>query len=184
VDNPLYAITAAIAVLTVFLVVSNALRYAGLSNFARTRLSMTLFFWFIVATLTIAFGDFALATLPYTIPAFCGGVIVGYLFGVREAEQKLRAQGLAHYMEHFAHIHATDFKKLSWWSFVNFYSVAGALFLINLVGLSRVIFETAPYTVVRTSAVGAFLLGTIFPYLAHLWSIKTPHQAKSTTSDK
>jgi len=179
VNNSLLAITAVIALLTIFLVVSNSFKYMALSNFSRTRLTMTMFFFYIVLTLTIAFGDYAYATLPYAVPAFCVGIVAGYLFGVKAAEQKLRAQGMEHYLEHFAHVHLTDVTTFSWWSVINFYTVMGALLLINLVGLSRVIFATASYTVVRTSAVGALLLGTIVPYLLHLWSIKAPQSAKT-----
>ena len=92
-------------------------------------------------------------------------------------------QGIEEYMEHFAHIHFHDIKSLTWWSFINFYSVMGALLLINLVGLSNVIFEGAELWAITTSIFGAFLIGTIVPYLAHLWSIKARHQSSSTTRE-
>jgi hypothetical protein len=150
-----------------------------MSNFARTRLVMTAFFFFIVCTLTVSFSNYTTATLPYTVPAFFAGILLGYYFGVQAAEQKLKAQGLEHYLEHFAHVHFKDIATLNWWSVVNFYTVMGGLVLINLVGASTVLFHSAEYTVVRTSAVGAFLLGTIVPYLLHLWSINVRVRVKT-----
>ncbi|MDO8624173.1 MAG: hypothetical protein Q7R54_02345 [bacterium] len=173
-----------LALLTVFLSLSVGLRYAIRSQFVRTRLIMTLFFFFIIGILTISFWRSALLTLPYTVPAVLFGALVGYLLGVRTERKKLTAQGLAHYMEHFAHIHFHDIRSLTWWSFINFYSVMGALVLINLVGLSNVIFLGAEAGVIATSMFGAFLIGTIIPYLAHLWSIRARHQPSNTTSER
>jgi len=177
------SIIVAVAILTVFLSLTIGLRYAIRSNFVRTRLIMTAFFVFIVVTLTVSFWHYALATLPYTIPAALIGMVVGYLLGVRTEREKLMLQGIEEYMEHFAHIHFHDIKSLTWWSFINFYSVMGALLLINLVGLSNVIFEGAELWAITTSIFGAFLIGTIVPYLAHLWSIKARHQSSSTTRE-
>ncbi len=169
-------ITLILAGLTVFLVFSAALKYTELSNFARMRLIMTAFFFFIVATLTAAFWHYTLASLPYTIPAALIGALVGYVVGVREAERRLMAHGFEHYLEHFAHIHSTDLQQLKWWSLINFYSVMGALVLINLVGLSTVIFAGHESWALATCAVGAFLLGTIVPYLMHLWTLTAANE--------
>ncbi len=166
------SVTVTVALLTVFLIFAVALKYGSFSSFSRTRLVMTAFFFFIVATLTISFWKFALDTLPYSAPAALLGIIAGYLLGVQTERQKLRVQGIKTYMEHFAHIHSSDLKSLTWWSFINFYTVIGALALINLVGLSNVIFDGAERWAIITSAFGAFLLGTLVPYLLHLWSIK------------
>jgi hypothetical protein len=133
---------------------------------------MTSFFFFIVFTLTISFWQYATATLPYAVPAFVVGVCVGYVLGVRTEQQKLRAQGLSYYMQHFAHVHLKDVASLTWWSLINFYSVMGGLLLINLVGLSTVIYHGNEDWAIVTSLFGAFLIGTIVPYLLHLWSIK------------
>ena len=161
-----------IAVLTIFLTYTVGLTYTIRSNFVRTRLIMTSFFFFIVITLSISFWNFALATLPYTIPAACIGALIGYFLGVQTERNKLDAQGLELYMEHFAHIHIRDVRALNWWSLINFYSVMGGLALINLVGLSNVIFHGSEFGAIATSVVGAFLIGTIVPYLMHLWSIQ------------
>jgi hypothetical protein len=177
-------ITVTIALLTVFLVFITALKYAVPNDFARTRAIMTSFFFFIVATLTISFRQYAMATLPFAIPAFFVGSVIGYAIGVRAAEKKLSAQGVAHYMEHFAHVHVGDLQKLNWWSVINFYSVMGALVLINFVGLSTVIFRQSEDLAILTSAVGAFLLGTIAPYLLHLWSIRTKRAAIARSPGK
>jgi hypothetical protein len=177
------SITLVIALLTLFLCFVAGLKYVLLSNFMRTRLIMTSFFLFIVATLTISFWEYRIASLPYTIPAALIGLLLGYLLGVRTAQQKLRTSGMEHYMEHFAHVHAHDVAALNWWSIINFYTVMGGLLLINLVGLSTVIFGGDAQSAIRTSMVGAFLLGTIVPYLAHLWSIKAAHHAKSAMSE-
>ena len=80
-------------------------------------------------------------------------------------------------MEHFAHIHLGDIAQLQWWALINFYTVMAALLLINLVGLSTVIFEGRESWALATCAVGAFLLGSIAPYLAHLWSLPAGKQA-------
>ena len=173
-----------VALLTVFLSVLTALKYAVRSSFTRTRAIMTLFFFFIVATLTISYYEFFFATLPYTIPAGLLGILVGHFVGTRAAQEKMKAQGLAHYMEHFAHIHAHELKRLTWWSVINFYSVMGALLLINLVGLTTVILNNLKPMALTTSAFGAFLIGSIIPYLTHLWSIKAKHEKNIRTSER
>jgi hypothetical protein len=177
------SITLVIALLTVFLCFTVGLKYTTMSNFVRTRLIMTSFFLFIVATLTISFWQYRVESLPYTVPAALLGVLLGYLLGVRTEQQKLRVNGIEHYMEHFAHVHVYDITSLNWWSVINFYTVMGGLLLINLVGLSSVIFSGDVQSAIRTAMVGAFLLGTIVPYLIHLWSIKAPHHKSSTTSE-
>lgn len=175
--------TAAVAILAAFLVALTVIKYAVHSAFSRTRAIMTLFFLFIVATLTLAFWPFAVATLPFSIPAFALGCVIGYLFGVRAAEEKLSMQGIEHYMEHFAHIHVRELSRLTWWSVVNFYSIMGALVLINLIGFSTVFNRGEELWADITSATGAFLLGTIAPYLIHLWTIKKRHARSKTTSE-
>jgi hypothetical protein len=177
------SVIAVVAVLTVFLVFITALKYGVRDNFTRTRLIMTSFFLFIVATLTISYWQFFFATLPYTIPAGFAGLIVGHFVGVRAAEQKMRAQGVGHYIEHFAHIHTHELKKLTWWSVINFYSIMGALLLINLVGLTTVLLHNLKPMALATSAVGAFLIGTIVPYLIHLWSISPAQNKRSIASE-
>ena len=178
------SITITVAVLTVFLTFIIALKYALPDNFARTRLMMTSFFFFIVTTLTISFWPYTFVTLPFTIPACILGVVVGYVLGFRAAERRLNAEGMVHYMEHFARIPPTHFKNLTWWSLINFYSVMSAIVLINLVGFSTVIFREAQNLVIATSGVGAFLLGTIAPYLIHLWSIKMRHNSTTPQSER
>lgn len=178
------SITLTIALLTIFLCYIVILNYNVADNFRRTRLSMTSFFFFIVITLSISFWQYTLATLPSTIPAFLVGALIGYVIGVRTAEKRLNTEGTAHYMEHFMHVHAQEFKKLTWWSLINFYSIMGALVLINFVGFSTVLFRQNELLAIVTSSVGAFLLGTIAPYLVHLWSIRAKHHASNTTSDR
>ncbi len=178
------SITVTIAILTLFLIFVSALKFVVEDYFTRTRLMMTSFFFFIVTTLTISFWPFFFATLPFTIPAFLGGAALGYVVGVRAAEKRLKTEGLAHYMKHFAHVHFRDIEHFNWWSFVNFYTVMSALALINLVGLSTVIFRGAENWAIVTSTVGALLLGSIAPYITHLWSIRTRQKRSSTTSEK
>jgi hypothetical protein len=67
-------------------------------------------------------------------------------------------------------VHARGLAELSWWTFVNFYTIGGALVLINLVGFSTVLVPSEGLAI-ATSAVGALLLGSIAPYLMHLWSL-------------
>ncbi len=165
-----FTIILELTLLTVFLTFITGLKYVIPDNFMRTRVIMTSFFLFIVSTLTISFWQFTWATLPFTVPAALVGMIVGYFVGVRTERKKLETHGIEHYMEHFAHIHLHDVVSLNWWSLINFYSVIGGLLLINLVGLSTVIFGGEIWAIV-TSTIGAFLLGSILPYLYHLWSI-------------
>ncbi len=164
-------ISIAVALLALFLVLSTALKYAVRDNFHRTRLIMTLFFFFIIITLTMAFWRYTLASLPSTIPAALAGVALGYVAGVREAQRKLMEQGVEFYREHFHHVHFMDIQNLSWWSVINFYSVMGALVLINLVGLSTVFFVGRESWAIASCVVGALLLGSLVPYLVHLWSL-------------
>ena len=166
-----FTIILELTLLTVFLTFISGLKYVIPDNFMRTLVIMTSFFVFIVSTLTISFWQFTWATLPFTIPAGLVGMTVGYLVGVRTERQKLVTHGVEHYMEHFAHIHLSDVTSFNWWSLINFYSVIGGLILINLVGLSTVIFEGERWAIV-TSSIGALLLGSIVPYLYHLWSIR------------
>jgi hypothetical protein len=166
-----------IALLAFFLIFITALKYAVSNNFMRTRIIMTAFFLFIVCTLTISFWPYAMATFPFTVPAFLIGAFLGYLIGVRTEQQKVRAHGLEHYMEHFAHIHSHDLKNLSWWSVINFYSVMGGLVLINFVGFSTVFHEGSRGWAITTSVIGALLLGSIVPYLVHLWSVRATSRA-------
>lgn len=182
-DVTIPIIVAIIVLLTIFLMVLSALRYAVEDGFVRTRLVMTLFFCFIVGTLTLSFWPYALVSLQFSAPAAILGALVGYFAGVKTAEEKLMIQGLEHYMEHFSHVHISDLTKLQWWSVVNFYSIAGALVMTNLVGLSTVIYRGNDAWALTACAAGAFLIGTIFPYLVHLWSIKAPQKTKRTTSE-
>jgi hypothetical protein len=80
-------------------------------------------------------------------------------------------QGLEEYMERFARIGKEDLKNFTWWSFVNFYSIMASLVLINLVGLTNVILKGSPALVIATSVVGAAFIGSIVPYLVHLWTL-------------
>jgi hypothetical protein len=166
------SITITVLLLTIFLSFITALKYAVANDFMRKRLIMTSFFFFIIATLTVSFWEYALATLPFTIPACLIGALIGRLVGVRAAQARLKAEGLAHYTKHFAHVHTEELKHFTWWTLINFYSVMSALVLINLVGFSTVIFRQNEMLAIMTSMVGAFLLGTIAPYLIHLWGIK------------
>lgn len=164
-------IVLSIAVLAIFLSYLVVLKYTVHENFHRTRLSMTSFFFFIVVTLSLSFWNYTLATLPYAIPAFSLGLIAGYLVGVRGAEERLKKEGHAHYREHFAHLHVRGLSDMNWWTVINFYTIMGALVLINLVGFSTVLMPSESLAI-GTSAVGAFLLGTIAPYLMHLWTLR------------
>ena len=178
------SITITIAVLTVFLVFITALKFGVEDEFVRTRLIMTALFFFIIATLTISFWRYTEATLPFTVPAWGLGALIGYILGVRTEQQKLTTDGLSYYMRHFAHIHSKDVESFTWWSFINFYSVMSALILINLVGLSTVLFSQIEDLAIGTCVVGAFLLGTIAPYLVYLWSISAAHRRSTTISEK
>ena len=177
------SITISIALLTGFLIFISGVKLGVSDDFTRTRLMMTSFFFFIVATLTISFWPFFFTTLPYTIPAFLAGATGGYFVGVRAAEARIKMEGLVHYMRHFAHVHTDDIQHLNWWSFINFYTVMSALVLINFVGFSTVFFPEVEMFAIISSTVGAGLLGSIAPYLAHLWSIKSKQKSSKTTRE-
>ncbi|MGH7141646.1 MAG: hypothetical protein ACREGH_03380 [Minisyncoccia bacterium] len=166
------SIILALVLLAIFLVFTVVIKYAMDDEFGRTRALMTAFFFFIIATLTVSFYDYASATLPYTAPAAVIGILLGYFVGVRAAHMKLSAQGIQRYMEDFAHIHRRDVVAFNWWSIINFYSIMGGLVLVNFVGLSTVLMHDAKNWAIATSSVGAFLIGTIVPYLLHLWMIR------------
>lgn len=163
-----------IALLAIFLSFLVVLKYTVSDKFKSTRFAMTSLFVFIVATLSLSFWQYTLHTLPYTVPAFAVGMILGYAVGVRGAEERRKKEGEEHYREHFAHIHLRGTHDVTWWTFINFYTIVGALGLINLVGFSVVIMQSEPFAI-ATSAAGALLLGSIVPYLLHIWSIKAPH---------
>jgi hypothetical protein len=176
------SITITIAVLTVFLAFVTAVKYAVENDFIRMRLIMTAFFIFIVTTLTVCYYPFFFATLPYTIPAGLVGILAGYLVGVRSAEERIKAEGLRHYMRHFAHVDIGE-EGFHWWTLLNFYTVIGALVLINFVGLTTVILHNLKPMALGTSALGAFLIGSTLPYLIHLWRIKATQTKSKTTSE-
>lgn len=162
-----------IAVLTVFLVLLIVLKYAVEDNFNRTRLSMTAFFLFIVATLTICFKEYFFATLPFTLPSGFLGVLVGYFVALPAAEARLKKEGLSRYRNDFAEVEVKGIRGFQWWSLLNFYTILTALALINLVGLTTVLLHNLMPMALATSAFGAFLIGSIIPYLYHLWTIKS-----------
>lgn len=181
--QPLYTVLIAIAALTIFLGFASVLVYAVANAFARTRLTMTALFLFVVVTLTVSFWQYALQSLMFTIPAFFSGVLIGYFVGVRAAKEKRMMLGAEAYVKHFAHVHIGDLKRLRWWSVINYYSVVGALLLINLVGLSNVLFEGRKSWAMFACAFGAFLIGTLVPYLVHLWNISHTHERSRTASE-
>jgi hypothetical protein len=169
--NGVPALIAVIALSALFLISVPVLKYVIRDNFIRTRFLMSALFAFIVLTLSVSFWPSARMTLPFAIPALLLGIALGYVIGVRTERQKLTMHGVEHYMEHFAHIDIQDVKSLTWWSVVNYYSIMSALVLINLVGFTNVILAGSPSFVIITSVVGAALIGSILPYLVHLWTL-------------
>lgn len=165
------SIIAVIALLALFLISITVSKYAIHSNFARTRFTMSALFSFIVLTLSISFWPSARLTFPFALPMLLLGMLLGYAIGVRTERQKLMMHGVERYMERFAHIDPQDLKNLTWWSFINFYSIMCGLVLINLVGFTNVILQESRVFTILTSMVGAAFIGSILPYLAHLWSI-------------
>lgn len=165
-------VTATIAALAAFFIYLTAVKYAVKDQFDRTRLIMTSFFVFVVFTLTLAFWPYRYSSLPYAVPALGVGVLLGYFVAVRAARERLMMEGVAEYVEHATHIHMKDIRALRWWSLINFYSVMGALLIINLVGLSMVWFKGNDMLAITTCVLGAFGVGTLAPYLYHLWSIR------------
>jgi hypothetical protein len=164
-----------IALLALFLISITVSKYAIQNNFVRTRFIMSALFAYIVITLSISFWPFALLTLPYAIPAALLGMALGYFIGVRTERQKIVMNGVEHYVEHFAHVNPKDFKNLPWWSIINFYSIMAGLILINLIGFTNIILQGSPAFIIATSVVGAAFIGSIFPYLIHLWLFHVHH---------
>src|SRR3569623_318091 len=161
-----------IADLTVLFIAIVALKFAVEDDISRTRLTMSAFFLFIVVTLTLCFKDFFFATLPYSIPAGIVGVILGVFIGLPAAQERLKKEGLSRYRQDFASLEARGVRGVHWWTFLNFYTVITALVLINLVGLTTVLLHNLKPMALVTSAFGAFLIGSILPYLWHLWTLK------------
>lgn len=161
-----------VAILTAFFIFLIAAKFAIEDDFRRTRLVMSAFFLFIVITLTVCFKEFFFATLPFTIPAGLAGVIAGFIIGVPAAEDRLKKEGLSRYRQDFAQIETKGVKGFAWWSVLNFYTVMSALVLINLIGLTTVLLHNLKPMALVTSAFGAFLIGSIVPYLYHLWTLK------------
>jgi hypothetical protein len=178
--NHVPAIIAVIALLAAFLISITIFKYTVRNNFTRTRLVMSALFIFIVATLSISFWPSAPMTLPYTIPTLILGMLLGHFIGVRAERKKLTMHGVEHYMEHFTHIHFSDLRSLTWWSFINYYSIIGGLILINLIGFTNIILGGSPIFIVISSVVGAALVGSIFPYLVHLWSVPAPANTRAS----
>lgn len=164
------AIIAVLAILAAFLISVPASKYMIHNNFKRTRLIMSAFFLFVVAALSISFWPYGMMTFNYSFPAILMGIILGQIIGVRTEEQKEMEQGVEYYLEHFAEIKPEDLKNLSWWSIVNFYSIMCGLVLINLIGFTNIILKGSPAFIIATSSIGAFFVGTIVPYLIHLWA--------------
>jgi hypothetical protein len=171
-DQLLISTTVAIATLAAFLIFITILKYAMQDTFVRTRLIMTGFVAFVVIALTASFWRYTVLSLGFSLPALVVGMFVGHFVGVRAAQEKLLAQGMERYIEHITHVKLGDPQNLQWWSVINFYTIAGALVIVNLLGLSVVIFNQSQGLALTTCAVGAFLIGTLLPYLAHLWTIK------------
>jgi hypothetical protein len=169
-------VTLTIAALAAFFIFLTAVKYAVDDDFDRTRLIMTSFFVFIIFTLTLAFWPYRYSSLPYAVPALFVGVGLGYFVAVRAAKERLMMEGITHYIEHATHVHLKDVRALRWWSLINFYSVMGALLIINLVGLSMVWFRGNDTLAIATCVFGAFGVGTLAPYLYHLWGLKRNSQ--------
>lgn len=181
--DQLVSTTVAIAALAGFLIFTTVLKYAVSDAFVRTRFIMTAFLVFIVVTLTVAFWRYTVPSLLWSLPALVLGVLVGHLVGVKAAQEKMLLLGVEEYMNHVAHLHMADARGLQWWSVINFYSIAGALLVINLLGLSVVVFEGREPLALATCAVGAFLVGTLAPYLIHLWSISAAQNSSRIPSE-
>jgi hypothetical protein len=165
------AVIAVLALLAIFLISVAAGKYAFKDNFVRTRFIMSALFIFITSTLTISFWPFALLTFPYALPALLVGIILGQRIGVHTEQLKI----VEHYMERFAHISHDDVTKLTWWSIINFYSIMCGLVLINLIGFTNIILGGSRTFIIATSVAGALFVGSIVPYLIHLWTIPFTH---------
>jgi hypothetical protein len=173
------AIIVDLALLATFLISIAASRYVTQNAFSRTRFLMSVLFIYIVATLTTTYWRLALETIPFVVPAFLVGLLIGSVVGVRAERQKLFMHGMERYMERFAHIGKEDLQNFTWWSFINFYSISCVLILINLIGFTTVIMESSNAIGIAVSVLGAALVGSIVPYLFHLWTL----QASTQTPD-
>jgi len=170
-----------LAFLAAFLISIVIAKYSIATEFGRTRFIMSALFLYIVASLTNTYWRFALMTLPYTIPAGLIGILLGYLAGVRTERRKLMMQGAERYIERFARISKDEVATFTWWTFINFYSITAALILINFIGFTSVLMHSSKGLINATSVVGASLIGSIIPYLIHLWIF--PKQGTLQNSD-
>jgi len=170
-ETNIITVMTALAALVIFLSLITILKYAIRGNFTRTRIIMTALLAFLVITGVLAFGRYLIASLSFTVPAFLVGILLGERAGVRAAQRKIATHGIQHYMEHYAHSSKEELKALTWWSIVNFYAIMCALIMMNLIGLSRIIFDGHRGLAIAVVAFGAFLIGTILPYIIHLWRV-------------
>jgi hypothetical protein len=178
-----FVITVDIAALAAFLIFVSAAGYAVPDTFSRSRLIMTAFFIFIVCTLTVSFWRYTLPSVWFSLPALILGMLAGHFIGVKAAKERLMLEGAERYMAHAFHVHFGDMERLEWWSLINFYTIAGALVLVNVMGLSTVFFAGREGWALASCAIGALLIGTIAPYLVHLWSISARQNTASTTRE-
>lgn len=171
-DTNIIAVVTALAALVIFLCLVTVLKYAIRGNFTRTRIIMTALLFFLVAVVLLAFGPYITESATTMFTAFLLGLFIGERAGVRPAQRKIATDGVQHYIEHYVTDNKDEIKTLTWWSIVNFYAILCALIMMNLIGLSRILFEGHTTIAIGVVAFGAFLIGTILPYIIHLWRVR------------
>lgn len=171
-DTNIIAVMTALAALVIFLCLVVVLKYAIKGNFTRTRIILTLLLGFLVAVVLLAFWQHIAASATTMLTAFLLGVLIGERGGVRPAQRKIATEGVRYYMEEFVHTSKEELKAFTWWSIVNFYAIMCALIMMNLVGLSRILFDGNMYLATGVVAFGAFLIGVTLPYVIHLWRVR------------
>jgi hypothetical protein len=170
-DTNIIAVVTALAALVIFLCLVTVLKYAIRGNFTRTRVILTLLLVFLVAVVLLAFWQYIAASATTMFTTFLLGILVGERAGVRPAQRKIAIDGVQHYMEHYITSNKDEIKTLTWWGLVNFYAIMCALIMMNLIGLSRILFEGNRELAIAVVALGTFLIGTIVPYIIHLWRV-------------
>lgn len=144
------------------------------SSFMLTRVTVSAF---VVTMFTVLFIVYWQYVVDYAVSAsfaLLAGTLVGHFLAVEVERHKISERGLAHYVEHYLHVHVKTLDNLEWWSVVNVHTIIVTLLLVNIIGLNELIFDSPEWT--RFIIVASnFLIGTTIPYLIHLWTIKPPH---------
>lgn len=156
------------------------MRHAVRNHFLITRFTITAFIVYMFATLIVVYWTPMMDNAVQGSVAFLAGLVLGRFMAVTVERRKIAEEGLSNYLEHYLHIHIKSLENLEWWSIVNVHTVIVTLIFIDLLGLNRTVYDSAPATLFIV-VLALFLVGTVIPYAVHLWTIKASHFHKKLT---